>query len=137
MSKAIATGKASLGSVCSSTCTASLKGHWHGAVRRTSLLAERKELASGEATDNDGKVVSATEASEVIASIDTKLAALAREQVILEQVPRRLSKFRLRRRPTSGSLKDAALAVLGRMMQLRGLGKQLKKAEANVRRMRE
>ena len=85
LSKAIATGKASLGSVCSSTCTASLKGHWHGAVRRTSLLAERKELASGEATDNDGKVVSATEASEVIASIDTKLAALAREQVILEQ----------------------------------------------------
>jgi hypothetical protein len=45
-------------------------------VRRTSLLADRKELASGKAIDDDGKRVSAAEAREVIAFIDTKLASL-------------------------------------------------------------
>jgi len=96
-------------------------------VRRTSLLAERKELASGKA-DNDGKVVSATEASEVIASIDTKLAALAREQAILEQHCTATSKrIQAATQAYQRELKDAALAVLGRMMQLRGLGKQLKR----------
>jgi hypothetical protein len=56
------------------------------AVQRTSLLAERKGLTSGKAIDEwTGEVIDPRTARRVIKFIDTKLAALAREQVILEQ----------------------------------------------------
>ena len=60
------------------------------AVRRTKLLAERKEMASGKAIDDEtGEVVDAALAKKVIAHIDAKLADLAREQAIIKkQCPR-------------------------------------------------
>jgi hypothetical protein len=128
LSKAIATGKASLGSVCSSTCTAT--------VQRTSLLAERKGLASGKATDDDGEVADAALAHKVIAFIDAKLANLASEQAVLaNHCTATPEQIRAATTAYQQEIKNAALAVLGRMMHLGGLKKQLRKAEANVRRM--
>jgi hypothetical protein len=107
-------------------------------VRRTSLLADRKELASGKAVDDDGKRVSAAEAREVIAFIDTKLAVIAREQAVLKKHCTATAKeVRAATQAYRQGLKDAALAVLGRMMELGSLEKGLKKAKTKVRRMRE
>jgi hypothetical protein len=106
------------------------------AVQRTSLLAERKGLASGKATDDDGEVADAALAHKVIAFIDAKLANLASEQAVLaNHCTATPEQIRAATTAYQQEIKNAALAVLGRMMHLGGLKKQLRKAEANVRRM--
>lgn len=106
------------------------------AVRRTSLLAERKQLMS-EGTI-DGEAVDVATARRVFAAINAELAELAREQTIIRKHCTATGKqIQAATRAYQQELEDAVNAAMGRMVELWGLEKGLKKAKTKVRRMRE
>jgi hypothetical protein len=105
-------------------------------MRRTSLLADRQALANGKATDEEGEMIDVRFARQLIADIDAELADLAREQAILKRHCTATPKeIQATAKAYKRELENAANAAVGRML-LWSLEKQLKKAKANVRRMR-
>ena len=108
------------------------------AGRATDEPARGTETTDERGTDDDGEAVDVATARRVFAAIDAELAKLAREQTIIRKHCTATGKqIQAATRAYQQELEDAVNAAMGRMVELWGLEKGLKKAKTKVRRMRE